>query len=174
MYRYCPRCGSSLAVTKHDGQHVPICQNSECGFIFWQNAKPCASVLIPDGKGRVCMAIRAIHPDKGKLDLPGGFLHEDEHPDDGAKREIREELGVDISIEGYLGFAVDRYEETGTYSYYTLIVCAIGRITKGVPQPTDDIAGIEWVDPATVSPGRLAFTNNKTFLDLWVRRNTQG
>lgn len=111
------------------------------------------------------MTVRAKEPDKGKLDLPGGFLQLGEHPDDGAKREIKEELGVEIQINEYLGFAVDRYGKDGEY---TLNVGVIASIIRGTPQAADDAAGIEWINPKTVAADRLAFTNNQKFLDLWI------
>lgn len=113
------------------------------------------------------MTVRAVEPDKGKLDFPGGFLREGEHPDQGAKREAQEELGVRISVDGYLGFAVDRY---GTDGPFTLNIGVLGHITGGTLTPADDAAAIEWIDPAVVDRRRLAFSNNAKFLDLVLAR----
>ena len=41
----------------------------------------------------------AIEPEKGRLDLPGGFVEVGEHPRDGLAREAREELGVELEVE---------------------------------------------------------------------------
>src|SRR5690348_12396528 len=115
IFKYCPVCSSQLIYTSKEGEQIPVCQNPDCGFIFWQNSKPCASVIIADNQDNLLMTVRKHEPEKGKLDLPGGFLREGEHPDDGAKREIQEELGVEIKIRGYIGFVVDQYGQDGEY-----------------------------------------------------------
>lgn len=168
VYKYCPICGGFLIYKQLEGQNIPVCQNSSCGFIFWQNSKPCASVIISDDQERVLMTVRAKEPDKGKLDLPGGFLQVGEHPDDGAIREINEELGVKIEIIDYLGFVIDRYGQSGEY---TLNIGIIGKIVSEVPRAADDAAAIKWIDPKTIVPNRLAFINNQKFLELWLARN---
>lgn len=113
------------------------------------------------------MTTRAHEPHKGKLDLPGGFLQEGEHPDDGAKREIKEELGVEIEIVDYLGFAMDQYGQDGDY---TLNIGIIARIVSGTPRAADDVADIEWINPRDVGSSQLAFTNNETFLRQFMAR----
>lgn len=168
IYRFCPICGRSLVYQKKDGEEVPVCQNKNCGFIFWQNSKPCVSVIIPNDEKRILITVRARDPERGKLDLPGGFLQAGEHPDDGVKREIQEELGVELAVVDYLGFAIDRYGPDGNY---TLNIGAIGKITSGTPQAADDAEAIEWIDPQTIDHGRLAFTNNAHFLKLWLDRS---
>lgn len=165
QYKYCPICGGSLVYKEQDKQNIPVCQNTACGFMFWQNSKPCVAAFITDDQGRVLMTVRAIGPDKGKLDLPGGFLHLGEHPDDGVRREIKEELGVEIQIQEYLGFVIDRYGKDGDY---TLNIGVLAKIIKGTPQAADDAAGIEWIDPKNVAYDRLAFSNNQKFLELWL------
>lgn len=167
-YKYCPVCGSLLVYKQRDKQNIPVCQSDSCGFIFWQNSKPCASVLIPNDQGQVLMTVRARDPDKNKLDLPGGFLNTGEHPNDGARREVKEELGVEIEITDYLGFVIDRYGQDGEY---TLNIGLVAKIISGIPRAADDVAAIEWIDPKTVTPDRLAFTNNQKFLKLWLATN---
>jgi len=59
---------------------------------------------------RLAIRCSRYDPFRGKLDLPGGFLHHAEHPFDGAKREAREELSVEIEIVDVLGFVMDTYD----------------------------------------------------------------
>jgi ADP-ribose pyrophosphatase YjhB (NUDIX family) len=124
--------------------------------------------VLENDAGEILLCVRAVEPDKGKLDLPGGFLNFAEHPFDGAHRECREELGVDIEIKGVLGFCVDYY---GTDEVATLIIAMLGRITSGTPVPADDVADIRWLKPESVKISDLAFTNNETIIfDLYARR----
>jgi ADP-ribose pyrophosphatase YjhB (NUDIX family) len=96
-----------------DHQDVSACTNATCRFVLWANSKPCASIVVANNLGEILLTTRAIEPDKGKLDLPGGFLQLGEHPYDGARREAREELQVEIEPEGILGFAMDTYGSDG-------------------------------------------------------------
>lgn len=149
-----------------DGQTVPVCQNKTCGFVFWQNAKPTICVLIPNESGQLLLTVRAIEPEKGKLDLPGGFLHEDEHPDDCARREIKEELGVDIAITGQAGHVIDHYGHEGDY---TLNVGIIAKIMGGALSPSNELAAIAWANPKEIDRTQLAFMNNAYFIDWWLK-----
>ena len=93
-YSFCPKCGNKLKIVKHENKTRLQC--ASCGFIFYQNAKPTASVLIENNKGEILLTRRAIEPLKGYWDTAGGFCEEDEHPENAARREIKEELGIDI------------------------------------------------------------------------------
>jgi 8-oxo-dGTP diphosphatase len=48
--------------------------------------------------GKALVTVWAREPEKGRLDLPGGFLRVGEHPVDGLAREVREELGIEAEI----------------------------------------------------------------------------
>ena len=117
--------------------------------------------MIENERGEVLLCGRAYEPDKGKLDLPGGFLEFGEHPEEAIHREIREELGVEIAIEGLLGFVMDRYE---TDEVATLNIPFRARIVNGTPAPADDVAAIHWLRLADIDRSQLAFRNNETIL----------
>lgn len=143
---------------------MPTCTNQECGFIFWQNSNPCVVIIIQNDRGQVLMTKRGIEPDKGKLDLPGGFMRLGEHPEEAAHRETREELGVEVEILDLAGVEMDSYYYQGI-SEATIVFGFRARIVKGEPFPADtnEIASIMWVDPRDI-PQELAFTNNEKFL----------
>jgi len=55
---------------------------------------------------------RAIEPRAGLWTLPAGFLEENETPEDGARREAREEALCDIVLEGLLAvYSVPRISQ---------------------------------------------------------------
>lgn len=166
-FNFCPRCGSSLKLEKHDHDAVLVCQNAVCHFYFWQNSKPTVCIVISNEKGEVLMTIRAREPEKGKLDLPGGFLQEGEHPDDGTKREAQEELGVSVAVTGYLGFVIDEYTEDN-HTEHTLNIGVKANIMEGTPHAASEIHSVVWVDPTTVDTKTLAFRNNEIFLQRFV------
>jgi 8-oxo-dGTP diphosphatase len=55
--------------------------------------------LIHDREERVLLVKRKFEPNKGRWSLPGGLLETGEMLIDGARREVREELGVEIEVE---------------------------------------------------------------------------
>lgn len=58
------------------------------------------SVVVCDN--RILLCRRAIEPRKGLWTLPAGFLEEHESPQDGARREAREEACVEIVPDALL------------------------------------------------------------------------
>lgn len=160
-FRYCPRCGAASEEREIGGQVVPVCTSDACGYIFWQNSKPCTCAVLENGRGEVLLCVRAHEPDKGKLDLPGGFLEWAEHPLEAVHREVKEELGVRIEVEAFLGFVMDRYDHE---EVATLNIPFLGRIVEGEPTPADDVAEIRWRRLEDIDRGGLAFRNNEIIL----------
>ena len=68
-----------------------------CGNRSYLNPLPVAVVLTPVGDGVVVIR-RNIEPAKGTLTLPGGYIDLGETWQEGAVRELREETGIDISV----------------------------------------------------------------------------
>ncbi len=68
------------------------------------------SVVVHDERIMLCR--RAIEPRKGYWTLPAGFLEEHETPEDGARREAREEAECDIELDALLAvFSVPRISQ---------------------------------------------------------------
>lgn len=59
--------------------------------------------LILDNKSRLLLVKRLEQPDSRFWSLPGGKIEDFETPQEGLLRELKEELGVDATIESYLG-----------------------------------------------------------------------
>jgi mutator protein MutT len=148
-----------------DERKIPTCDDKKCGFINWPTSKLATSALIINRAGLVLMTKRGIDPDKGKLDLPGGFLKFGESPEAGIKREIKEEIGVEIKILDYIGHGIDRYFYQGINDY-TLIMAMTVKVVKGKIRSADkkEVTAIEWVDPNDFDESKLAFKYNAKFL----------
>jgi ADP-ribose pyrophosphatase YjhB (NUDIX family) len=163
--RLCPWCGAPLAPPAGGRQTCP-----GCGEPFYHNAKPCVAVLLEDERGRVLLGRRAVEPELGRWDLPGGFLDAGETPEEAAHRELREETGAEIELMGFLGHVVDRYGATGDH---TLNCIYVGRVIAGEPMAADDVAELRWFAPEDLPPpDELAFANTAEALTRWVRRRS--
>jgi 8-oxo-dGTP pyrophosphatase MutT (NUDIX family) len=94
-----------------------------CGNRVYRNPLPVVVVLVPVAGGLVGIR-RNIEPRKGTVTLPGGFLEVDESWQEGGKRELLEETGIDVG-EGDL-----RLYEVMNGLDGTLIIFGVAR-----PQP---------------------------------------
>ena len=162
-WKHCPRCGTGLEPL--DGGARIECP--ECGLRAYASSKPTASGLVLGDNGRILLARRAQEPDRGKWDLPGGFLSEGEEPRDGLRRELMEEASLDVEPLEFFDVVVDRYGEDDD-SQWTLNLYWTCRVLRGVPTPADDVAELRWFAPDELPPpGELAFRNNAKVLSRW-------
>jgi ADP-ribose pyrophosphatase YjhB (NUDIX family) len=133
-FKFCPKCSTGLILK--DG--TPHCE--KCNVSYYQNSKPCASVLIVKD-GKVLLGRRAKDPFKGAVDIIGGFMEYGEDPKDAAIREAKEETGLDVKIIHLLGIYMDEYGPSGES---TLNIHYIGEIVDGKEKAQDDVASLEW------------------------------
>lgn len=137
--RFCASCGHPLDESGPDGGAT--CP--ACGRSWYRNPSPTAGcVIVRDGAALV--TVRAHDPSAGRIDVPGGFLHIDEDVIDGLRREVREELGIEIEVgpDDFIQGAPHRYGDDGDP---VLALGFKGRMIAGDPSPSDDVADIKWV-----------------------------
>jgi 8-oxo-dGTP diphosphatase len=159
-WRVCPRCGSELE--RDDGRvHCDA-----CGFVFYASSRPTASAVVVGDDGRLLLSRRAFEPFAGKWDLPGGFLEEGEHPLDCLRRELREEAGIEIAVERFLGVVVDRYGDDPS-AVATLNLYWSVRVVAGTLKPSDDVSELRWFAPDDVPIDELAFEHIEQVISTW-------
>jgi ADP-ribose pyrophosphatase YjhB (NUDIX family) len=103
--RFCPRCGAGL-----DDKPPTTCR--ACGYALFVNARPTASLVVHDGQ-RFLALRRAMEPQAGLWEVPGGFCDGWEEPAVAALREGREELGVQVTLGDFIGMYVGSYDYQG-------------------------------------------------------------
>lgn len=89
QHTYCYICGGKLQEAGDGRWWCTGCQQH-----YYANPKPCVELAIFDQKGRVLLSQRGRDPDKGKFDLPGGFIDLNETAEEAVLREMNEELGL--------------------------------------------------------------------------------
>jgi 8-oxo-dGTP diphosphatase len=60
-----------------------------------------AGALIFDDEGRILLLEHVFRPDSG-WGIPGGFLGRHEQPEEGLRRELREEVGIEVEDVSFL------------------------------------------------------------------------
>jgi 8-oxo-dGTP pyrophosphatase MutT (NUDIX family) len=109
-----------------------------------------AGAVIRDPGGRLLMVEPRYKP---TWDIPGGIVEADETPLDACRREIREELGLDLPVDRLL--VVDWVPRRGVWHDAVLFVFDGGTVTPdqlaAVTLPPDELAAVRLVclDQAT-------------------------
>ena len=105
-------------------------------------------------KGRFVLVLRRAHaPRRGCLDIPGGFIDAGESIGEAARRELREETGLEVGRIEFLGFYWDRYYLRGFGRFPVMNFYFAGRWRRGEPVAADDAASAAWV-PLAALPRR--------------------
>ena len=169
VFKYCPRCGSSeFRVT---GSRSMCC--GDCGFQFYVNSSAAVAVLIFNCEGKLLVTRRAVDPDKGKMDLPGGFVDPDETAEEAVRRELKEELGVKVKSLRYLTSSSNQYPFSGIVVFtLDLLFRAEIEDTENM-SASDDISAFEWIDPGTVDAGEIPSHSIRYFIkEIALREKT--
>jgi|GEM_PF-130844 len=164
--RFCPSCGELLKAVPglEDGRQRTAC--TVCGGTVYQNAKPCAGVLVGH-EGRLLLVKRAKEPYLGYWDIPGGFLEIDELPGEAAVREVAEETGLEVELTELLGFYLGDYSYGDTVAR-SLNVYFLGRVLGGDEHPGDEVTDLSWFAPDEL-PKAIAFEHAQEVLHDWTR-----
>lgn len=153
-YKFCPICSSKLNFKK---ENLLVC--SKCKFEFYINTVPCNAAIIENEKGEILLVKRKFDPKKGYWDWPGGFLDAGESLEDSIKREIKEELNVEIELGKFVGVYSDTYLFQNINNPVICIVMA-GKI-KGEIKVSDDVAGYKYFSKKDIFKQKLAFKSMK-------------
>jgi 8-oxo-dGTP diphosphatase len=95
--------------------------------------------------GRAVIVKRAHEPRRGEWSLPGGIVELGETLTQAARREIKEETGLDVEI-GEVIEVFDRVHRLdGRIQYHFVIVDYLCRPIGGTLRAGDDAEGVAWV-----------------------------
>jgi ADP-ribose pyrophosphatase YjhB (NUDIX family) len=102
---------------------------------------------------------RAKDPDKGTLDLPGGFVDMGETVEEGMHREIKEETGLNVDYIEYLFSSPNVYLYSGM-GVHTLDMDFLVRLPSQMEvHAADDAAECLWIPLSEVNPADFGLTS---------------
>ncbi len=163
LFRFCPRCAASRP-TANAGVVPYRCDG--CGFVYYFNPTVAAAAWVSDPAGRVLLIRRAKEPAKGKFAIPGGFVDVGETADEALRREVREEVGLEVEGVVFLTSFPNRYlYRDVTYPVLDLVFTARA-VAPESALPLDGATGLEWLHPADIDPAELAFPSMTESLRL--------
>jgi NADH pyrophosphatase NudC (nudix superfamily) len=163
-WQYCPWCGAKSFCASHDN----YMKCSTCNKIYYINASGAVACIIENPQGEILLTRRAFEPAKGMLDLPGGFISLDETAENAVRREVKEELNLDIESLQYIGSSPNRYLYGGMV-YFTLDLgfkCLVTDFTN--MRVADDVNGYEFLPPHRIDLLQISFPSIRNFLQMYL------
>ena len=135
LFTHCPACGSEKFT--QNNQKSKRCE--ACGFVFYLNASAAVAAFILNDSGALLVCKRGKNPEKGTLDLPGGFVDDNESAEEAMYREIGEELKAKVIEAKYLFSLPNQYKYSGLTlpTLDMFFACKLEDTTN--LQPSDDV-----------------------------------
>ncbi len=166
-YSHCPLCGSSAYL---DGEPGRRCD--DCGHREFNNPVAAAGAFIADADGRLLFIRRANDPAKGKLMIPGGFLDGGESLEEAVRREVREEVGLEVAELTYLTSHTNQYLFDGFHRVtvdvvFAATVTATDLEAQVVLDP-EEASGYALLQADEIDPAELAFDSIRAGFRAWM------
>lgn len=166
ILKYCIRCGASF---QKRGQRLFVCDN--CGLHFYVAPAACNGVILVNSKGEFGLAKRKVDPYKDYWDLVGGFIDFDESLEESLVREVKEEIGYQLTDYQYFKSYTDTYFY-GEIEYHTLGLIFVAKVEDFDFKPEDDISEFKFFKKEEIPWDHLAFHNVKKALKDYLAKTT--
>ena len=113
------------------------------------------AAVIRNEKNEILFTVRKHEPAIGMLDLPGGFVDMGETAEEAIRREILEELNLEISTLEYWGSFTNKYlyAEVEYQTLDLVFLCSVK--TFETIKAADDVSGYVFKDPGCVKPEEI-------------------
>jgi ADP-ribose pyrophosphatase YjhB (NUDIX family) len=160
-YKFCPKCAAPLGRRKLKDFEPERLVCTRCLFVMYLNPKVAAGTVV-EYKGGIVLLRREIDPRAGFWVHPGGFVDRGETLEQAAKRETREEVGLEVEILDLLG----------AYSFEdseVVVVTYAARTLSGTPKVGDESLEVKTFDPNELPWEELAFPSTRLALKEYVR-----
>jgi 8-oxo-dGTP diphosphatase len=160
--RFCPLCGGRLERISREGRMRLYC--GQCDRILYENPLPATAAAVLHDENDLLLVKRAMEPARGEWCLPGGFVELDETPEQGVLRELREETGLEGTVDHLIGVVPEASPLYGPLIIIGYEVSAHGgRLKAG-----DDAAEVKYFPLRGLPP--LAFDSHQALIDAMARR----
>ena len=148
LFHFCPKCGSNRFVEHNEKSKQ--CQT--CGFTYYLNPSAATVAIIINDRQELLVVRRAKEPAQGTLDLPGGFSDLYETSEEGVRREVFEETGLEVTQTEFLFSLPNQYLYSGLviHTMDMFYRCEVASTTK--VRAMDDAAEVRWIPLQDVCP----------------------
>ena len=161
-YQFCPKCGKELSIKIIE--NIPRLQCKSCKYIFYQNPTPAVAAILLKEK-EVLLVKRKYDPKAGDWCLPAGFMEWKEHPSQTAVRELKEETGLDVSLDELFNvYSGDDDPRTNA-----VLILYLAHETGGRLEAADDALEARYFRFDQL-PDKIAFISHKQAIADYMRR----
>lgn len=165
FFKFCPSCASTDFTFPENRRF--LC--NACGFTYYHNIAAAVAIVFTF-EDKILFAVRNIDPDKGKLDLPGGFIDPNETAEVAACREIEEELGIAIQPQDlrYITTSPNNYLYKNV-PYLTLDIfyeCALPSEVIKI-KAEDEIQELIWVQRSQIDLTKIGFISIRNVIEKY-------
>ena len=152
-FSYCPICGSDKLAPR--GENLLVC--GACDFHYHHNPVVAVAAFLADDSGRLLLLRRATDPGKGKLGVPGGFVDIGETAETALRREIREEVNLEVSSLEYFGSYPNEYLYRGRTIPVLDLYFKVHVRSWNEAAAQDEVEGLVFLHPRDIDSATLAF-----------------
>ena len=138
-----------------DHRARPACPS--CGFVLFLDPKVAVAAILQLDQG-IVLCRRAIDPGFGKWSFPAGFVDRGEEIRAALLREIREETGLEATLDSLIGV----YSTVGN----PVVLIVYSAIAEGIPVLSSESSAIEIFHPDDLP--ELAFEHDRTIVEDWL------
>jgi NAD+ diphosphatase len=162
-HRFCGRCGETTQpLAEERARRCPKCQ-----LAVYPRLAPAVIVLVERADGRVLLARNASFPEPIYSCL-AGFVEPGETLEEAVRREVREEVGIELGDLCYFGSQPWPFP-------HSLMIGFFAQFGSGELRPDgQEIADADWFSPTGLPnlPGEISIA--RALIEAWRRRTAAG
>lgn len=158
--RYCQQCGAEVEFRQLYGRLRPVCP--VCNFTYLYDPKLVVATIV-ESNGRIVMHRRTVNPGAGRWTFPSGFVDRGEEVEAAARREVAEEVGLDVTNLKL----VDTWSEAGSSA---VLLVFHGSAEGQEPVIGDESSDARWFGPENLP--ELAFPRDAEIVATWLATRT--
>lgn len=163
-FQFCPRCKNKI---KKINPGLIDCQF--CGFHFYLKPALTTALILENDKGEILLTKRKHPPKKNYWDLPGGFIDFKETAEESLRREIKEELDINLKKITYLGSYWSYYPYKGI-RYQTLCLAFFSKYSNEKITIKDDVKDFRFFPKNKINLKKISFPDVRTALKNYLSR----
>jgi ADP-ribose pyrophosphatase YjhB (NUDIX family) len=156
--RFCPRCGRAA-----DVEYPRFISCPHCGYGAYYNPKPVAAAIPVTAAGEIVLLKRGFEPGKDLWTFPGGFVDLGESVEEAARREVREEIEVDVELADLVG-VYSRSDDR-------VVLIVFAARVQDEPQTTPEALQVQAFAPDEIPWQELAFWSTTNALRDFLARS---
>ena len=167
LFRYCPQCGSDNFY--FDEPKKFVCRN--CRIHYYINPAPAVAAILELPDGNIILTRRKFDPRKDTFDLPGGFVDCNESAEDAVRREVKEELNIEVNQMHFLVSFPNQYV-FGGITYFTCdlaFICPIDSVNK--IKADDDVSEAIVIKPELINFEHISFPSISKILKTYMQHH---